>query len=284
MDCLPSWFPAAARARARAFCAAVLVVSAGAPSAVAHDLFFRSPRYRLAPGQRVVVDVLNGTFSKSDNAIERERLADLSVVTPSGRVALDVRSWTETEPKSTLEVATAAPGTYLVGAAIKPRVLKLSGREFGAYLKEEGLDEVLARRVEQKRVDEPSRERYSKYLKALLQVGDTPTDVPALGHAAEIVPDQHPYRLKPGDELSVRCLVDSKPWAGRVVFAGGREGTTDRRLPQQRLVTDGEGRARVRLGAAGVWYVKFVAMREVDEAEVNYESLWATLRFAVGAP
>jgi len=82
----------------------------------------------------------------------------------------------------------------------------------------------------------------------------------------------------------VRCLVNGRPWADKIVFAGGRRGTSDVRLKQQRLLTDAEGRATVQLDEAGVWYVKFVAMLETDEAEASYESIWSTLTFGVGLP
>jgi hypothetical protein len=230
----------------------------------------------------VVVDVLSGTFSRSENAISRDRLAELALAGPGGRRALDLEQWTETDPKSTVRVAFEDAGTYVLGAAVRPRLLKLSGKEFVAYLEEEGLEDVVSARAAQKRLDEPSRERYSKYLKALFQVGDAGEAPPAaLGHAAEILPDQNPYRLRPGDRLTVRCLVDGQPWARKVVFAGGRRGTSDQRFPQQRLVTDEEGRATVALTGSGVWYVKLVAVREVVEAEANYESKWATLSFSV---
>jgi uncharacterized GH25 family protein len=262
-------------------CAAILTATGGA--AGAHDLFFRAKDSVLAPRSEVVVDVLSGTFSTSENAIERSRLADLSLVTPGGRVALDLEGWTEKEPKSTVRLKTGDAGTYVLGAAVKPRMLSLPGPEFNAYLKDEGLGDAVARRSAQGRLDEPSRERYSKFLKALLQVGDAPGEsfATVLGYAAEIVPESNPYALKPGDTLTVRCLVDGKPWAGKVVFAGGRRGSTTQRIAAQRLVTDEQGRARVRLTDAGAWYVKFVALTEVAGPEANYESKWSTLTFAV---
>jgi uncharacterized GH25 family protein len=262
----------------------VLACLLAAVPASAHDLFFRASTYHLLPRSPVVIDVLNGTFSASENGITRDRLADVSLVTPQGRMAVPHQEWSEQDPKSTVRVSTGEPGTYVLGAAIKPRLLSLPGKEFNAYLEEEGIRDVLARRKEQRRLQEPSRERYSKYLKALLQVGDARTDDPAtpLGYAAEIVPQQNPYRLKPGDRLTVQCLVDGRPWAGKVIFAGGRRAGGDRRLPAQRLVTDAEGRATVHVTAAGAWYVKFVAMTEVADAEANYESKWSTLSFAVG--
>jgi hypothetical protein len=255
---------------------ALVLLLGGASRLPAHDLFFRAPRYSFEPGARVVVDVLNGTFSRSENAITRDRLAELVVAGPAARRILELERWTEAEPKSTVLVDFEGPGTYVLGATVRPRLLKLSGREFNAYLKEEGLEDALRARRAKGRLEEPSRERYSKHLKAYFQVGTPSPEAPApLGHGAEILPDQNPGPLRPGDRLTVRCLVDGQPWAGKVVGSG------DRRFPQQRLVTDADGRATVLLTGPGVWYVKMVALREVSDAEANYESKWATLSFGV---
>jgi uncharacterized GH25 family protein len=102
-----------------------------------------------------------------------------------------------------------------------------------------------------------------------------------LGYEAEIVPLQNPYALKAGDVLRVRCLVLGKPLANYVVLAGGRRQDSDKRLDAQRLMTDTEGVAAVKLAGAGDYYVKFVHMQEVDGPEANYESRWATLTFGV---
>lgn len=254
-----------------------------AGSVSAHDLFFRASSYRVASDGVATVGVLNGTFSVSENAVARDRLSDLSLVSPTGRMALDRSKWSEAEPKSSVEIATGGPGTYVLGAAIHPRMLELDGKAFTAYLKEEGIEDVLALRARQNRQDEPSRERYSKYLKAIVQVGDATTDgfSTALGYAAEIIPEANPSTLKAGGTMTVRCVVDGKPWSRRVIFAGGRRGTTDVRLPQQRLVTDQAGRATIRLSSAGTWYVKLVAMTEVSDPQANYESKWSTLSFAI---
>jgi len=91
--------------------ATALTLLACAAPVLAHDLFFRAPAYRLAPGSDVVVDVLSGSFSRSENAIERSRLLDLSLVTAAGRTALDPGRWSEDEPKSRLTVALGEPAS-----------------------------------------------------------------------------------------------------------------------------------------------------------------------------
>lgn len=248
----------------------------------AHDLFIRPDLFFVTPGGQITAKVFSGTFSKSENAITRDRLADLSVVTPRGRTPIDHALWTEADPQSTLRTATGDAGTYVLGAAVHPKLLKLEGPAFNAYLKEEGLDAILASRKQQKRLNEGSRERYAKFVKALVQVGDARTDAytTPLGYGAEIVPLANPYALKKGDTLQVRCLVDGAPVEGLVVFAGGRT-PAGARFTAQRLVTDRDGLVTVKLTAAGAWYVKFVHMRERQEADANYESRWSTLTFGM---
>jgi Domain of unknown function (DUF4198) len=268
-----------ARLLSAAIGALVLGVTIGA-----HDLFFRAPSYRVTPDSEAVVDVLNGTFGTSENAISRDRLVDVSLVGPAGRHRIALERWSERDPKSTVRLTVGAAGTYVLGAAIAPRLLSLPATEFNAYLKDEGLTEILRRRAEQQRLGESSRERYSKYVKAILQAGDAASDTHAtvLGYDAEIVPEQNPYRLDPGDRLSVRCLVNGHAWARAVIFAGGRHQDGVRRIAPQRLITDGDGRAILRITDVGTWYVKFVAMVETTGPEANYESKWSTLSFGVG--
>jgi uncharacterized GH25 family protein len=171
----------------------------------------------------------------------------------------------------------------VIGAAVKPRMLALPAAEFNAYLKDEGIDNVLQARRENGTLDTPSRERYAKFPKSLLQVGDTTSNdyATVLGYEAEIVPMANPYALPVGGVLPVQCPVRGKPLANAVVFAGGRgmDGTV--RLATQRLTTDGKGVVRIRLSAAGSWYVKFVHMQAVEAPDANYESRWATLTFGV---
>lgn len=263
---------------------AAALLSTAAPLA-AHDLFFRPHAFHLAPGATVTIPVLNGTFSRSENAVARDRLADLALSGPGGRQALDHAAWSEDDPTSGLRLTIGGPGTYVVAAAIKPRLLELPGRDFNAYLQEEGIDHVLRQRRADGTLDAPSKERYSKHVKSVLQSGDVLSDAFGFvfGHEAEIVPLENPYVKSPGDTLALRCLVRGRPLAGYVVFAGGRrQGPGDQRLPRQRLTTDADGRVRVRLTDAGAWYVKFVHMEAVTAPDANYESLWATISFAVG--
>jgi hypothetical protein len=255
----------------------VLLLLATAGTLGAHDLFLKLDSYFVAPGATLVARVLNGTFSKSEGAVAKDRVRDIAVVTPGGVTRLDTAAWTARGDTSILTVRAGESGTYIIGASLLPRELKLEAKEFNDYLAHDGVPDVLAARRESKELDRPARERYSKHVKALVQVGDRRTDgyQIALGYPAELIPLDNPYALRPGGILRVRAVVDGEPVANQLVIAGGRRAKTSMR-------TDSAGVARFRIGRRGPWYVKFIHMRPATvDSTIDYESKWATLTFGV---
>jgi hypothetical protein len=249
----------------------------------AHDLFLKLDSYFVAPNSDVAVKVLNGTFTTSENGVTRDRLADLTLVAPDTVVALDTTTWTATKTWSLLRLRTRGAGVYVVGASTRPRELRLEAKEFNAYLKEEGILDVLDARTTSGALGKAARERYSKHVKAVFQAGATSGGQygRVLGYPAEIVPLTNPYQLRPGMTLRVRCLADGAPAAGQIVLAGGRTPNGTRLEPMQ-VTADSTGEAKIQLRSRGTFYVKFIRMRPVTgSSSVDYESKWATLTFAV---
>jgi len=248
----------------------------------AHDMFLMPVRYYLEPNAATLVRVLNGTFSKSENSIGRSRLADVAVVGPAGRTRLDTAQWSVKGDTSTFELKATAAGTYVLGVSTKPNFIALSAKDFNSYLEEDGIPDVLNARRKDGEMGKPARERYSKHVKALVQVGSTrsATALTPLGYPAELVPMANPYGLKLGDTLSVRTFVLGKPAAGQLVQYGGRQ-LSGSNIAQQETRSDANGVARIKVAGAGVWYIKFVNMVRVSGDTVDYESRWATLTFQV---
>jgi hypothetical protein len=246
--------------------------------ALAHDLFLKLDTYFLEPHTRVRIPVLNGTFTKSENFVARDRLADISVVSPRGRTKLVPAAAWSPGPDSTslLSIELGDAGTYVAGASTRPRELALPAKDFNAYLAEDGLPDVLDARRLSNELGKDARERYSKHVKAVFQVGEARSNQfgVVLGYPAEIVPLENPYAAGRGTSLRVRCLVHGRPVANQVVLWGGAGAERSTR-------TDSLGVAQVTLDAAGKWYVKFVNMVRANRAGLDYESRWATLTFEI---
>jgi hypothetical protein len=276
--------------RARLSLAALLLLVSAA-SLNAHDLFLRLDSFFVRPESTARIRVLNGTFSSSENAVARNRLADISVVGPAGRARLDTALWQATGDTSRLSVPIGAAGTYVVGASTLPREITLEAKDFNAYLEEDGIPDVLAARRRDGELEASATERYSKHVKAILQAGTRRSGEfnRVLGYPAELVPLNNPYLLRAGGWLRVEALVDGKPVANQLVVAGGRP-PRGGRLPERRVRTDSDGIARIRITDRGQWYVKFINMvrvardttsRPAGTPALDYESKWATLTFEI---
>jgi uncharacterized GH25 family protein len=267
------------RASATLGLGAVLFVVAVAS---AHDMFLRAERFVIPPNSEILVRLLNGTFSQSENAIVRSRVRDASFAGPRARIPIDMSTWTESGDTTTFRVRVGATGTYAVGVSTTASMIALSADTFNMYLRDDGIPDILSQRRTKNELGKPARERYHKHVKAVLQVGDSlgPGFATAFGYPAEIIPLANPYSLRSGATLRVRVLVDGKPVANQYILFGGRDAAGGR-IEQRNTRSSADGTARIPLTNAGDWYIKFIHMTRVTADTVDYESKWATLTFAV---
>ncbi len=264
----------------RTFTAAFAVVVV-AMSTAAHDLFLKLDSYFLAPHTKATVRVMNGTFQKSEGAVAQDRLIDLSVFANGVAVGPESLAWRAEKDLSIMEFETADSGTYLVGVSTRPREISLKAADFNNYLAEDGLPDILAARKKNRELGKDARERYSKHVRAVLQVGDKLTDdyKRQLNYAVEIIPQANPYSLKAGQTLPVLCLLEGQPLKDQFVIAG-RE-ARDGKITTEGKRTDAAGMVRFQISGAGKWFVKLIHMTPVAEPGLNYESKWATLTFQI---
>ncbi|HET6646533.1 MAG TPA: DUF4198 domain-containing protein [Pyrinomonadaceae bacterium] len=251
-------------------------------SAAAHDLFMKLDSYFLSPNKSANVRLLNGTFQKSDGVIARDRLRDISVSGPnlSGPINQSV-TWRDEGETTLMTIKTGGPGTYLVGVSTKPREIDLKAADFNDYLQHDGIPDILSERQKNNELDKNVRERYSKHVRAVFQVGDKLSDdyKRELNYPAEVIPQENPYRLKVGDTINLLCTVDGRPVPNQFVMAGWE--SRDGILHYLSERTNGAGLASFKLVGAGKWYVKFIHMTALSQSNLNYESKWASLTFEI---
>jgi uncharacterized protein DUF4198 len=248
----------------------------------AHDMFLKLRSFFLEQNTRILVPLLNGTFSSSENSIDRNRIADISLIAPGNRIRYDTTAVTARGDTTFLGIATEGAGTYVLGLSTRPNQLKISGKQFGAYLEEEGLTDILDARKQAGIASDSASERYAKHVKAILQVGTLRNDgyAAVLGYPAELIPLENPYSVKPGGTLKVRALVNGTPAANITVLAGGRS-PGNARLAVQTIRTGSDGEATISVSRRGHYYVKFISMVKVTGGVTDYVSNWATMTFQV---
>lgn len=223
--------------------------------AAAHELYLKLDTYRLAPGDLVRLEYHNGdSFPRSEVAVKIDRIRDAKIRLGALEVPIAnlKTSANHTTTSGEAKLLTGS-GTAVVFSRTLPNLIELPPPKFEEYLREEGLERIIAERKQKGESAKPGRERYSKYVKALAQVGPT-VDKAAPGSsglAIEFVPLVNPYSLKPGASLPVRVLHQGKPVAGLPVEAANLwQGKVSKKHVGN---TDAKGEIQVKLDNAGLW-------------------------------
>jgi len=265
---------------------AVLALLLG--TAAAHDMYLIVPDHDVPADQEIQVALFNGTFDKSENAIDRERMIDVSVVDGAGDVTHPANeSWTDEGNTSWLTVSTGPAGSLVVGVSTRPNMIELSADDFNEYLRHDGVLDVLEARTSSGTLDQPANERYSKHVKTLLRVGGESSDTwkHRLGYPVEFVPLVDPAVLSAGETMATLVLANGEPLAGSLVYASfeGHHGHGDDGTHREaaKIRTDDQGVVRFEITATGRWYLRLIHMVPSEEEGVDYESNWATLTFEV---
>jgi hypothetical protein len=197
----------------------------------------------------------------------------------SGTGELPIGGRPADEPAGTVTPPPAGLGWIVYRSLESP--LSLDADRFEEYLRDEGLEWVIAERARRGESGRPSRELFSRAAKALVQVGGSGTSAGCdrpLGLALELVPEKNPYALRRGEDLPVRLLWRGKPLAGALVSALPYESPE----AKQSLRSDRDGRVRFRGIGPGVWLLKAVQMvRVADDPNADWRSVWASLTFEV---
>jgi uncharacterized GH25 family protein len=270
---------------ARPFVLALLAnASAGAARLTAHDFWIEPSTFHPAVGSTVGARLMVGQGFRGDPLPRNPALiAKFVLAAESGETAVIGRSGDE--PAGT--AAIASPGLQWLGYRSSNSFVTLEPKKFEDYLREEGLESIVAERARRGESEKPSRELFSRCAKALLSPpGASGAGFDrALGFTLELIPEKNPDALRAGEELPVRLLFEGKPLEGALVVALPYE-HPDQKLSQR---TDAKGRARLRLPQGGVWLVKAVHMVAAPAAEASradWQSLWASLTFEIpsGSP
>jgi uncharacterized GH25 family protein len=244
----------------------------------AHDFWLAALNWTPVPGTPVTITAGVGEkFPTRTNLRARANwLAQWRVIGATG----DVRVTKEFRRDNLVEatdVTLPSPGAYLGVAIVSAQVIEMKAQEFTDYLKEEGLDSVIAARQAAGEADKPAKEKYARYAKVAIRSGagsGAHLTRPA-GLAAEFIPATDPTSVRPGGSLTVQLIADGKPVAGAEISA-----VNDEKLV--RAMTDSQGRATFTIDRPAAWLIKTVHMVRLPQTgtpEADWESFWVTLAF-----
>lgn len=128
----------------------------------------------------------------------------------------------------------------------------------------------------------PVRERYSRYVRSLIAIGEGQGQDRAAGMEVEIMALDNPYVTDPEQGVLVQVLYQAEPRAMAQIELFER--SPDSEVTVTVIRTDAEGKARLPVRAGHAYLADHVVLREIipeTEGGAVWESLWGALTFAV---
>lgn len=187
-----------------------------------HDMYLKMDTYFLQPDTSATIKLFNGTFEKSENVIDRDRMSDVSLVGNGNRSRIDDSQWSKKDSITLLNFKTGEAGTWVAGVSTAPRTIDMTATDFNNYLEHDGVQDMLDQRRTNNELETDASEKYSKHVKTIFQVGDTKTNdwKTVLGYPIEFIPLSNPYETYTGDSLQVKLLLKGQPLANQLVYVG----------------------------------------------------------------
>lgn len=250
-------------------------------TASAHEYWLEPETFHLKPNEKTAVHLYVGdglTKDREERPFQSAKTTRFDVF--SIGKTLDLKTSLKDEVMPVCDFSAARTGEYLLTMERRWSFIKIESAKFEDYLREEGMEYIIGERAKLNENQKEGRERYSRFIKSLVQVGDKRDETykKIAGLKLEIVPQENPYSKKIGDSLKFQVLFDGKPIAGRKIFADNRDGAT------QELTTDKNGKAAMKIERKGLWLVRVVNMRRcaaADCGEADWESFWSAFTFGV---
>lgn len=242
----------------------------------AHEFWLEPQKFYFAAGEKALINLRVGeNFNGESWDLNRHKVERFELHNSTG--VTDHKGEIKKE-KPNVEILLSDLGTQLVVMESDQAFSDLDGPKFNEYLKEDGLDDVLALRKKNNELNKRGTEFYSRHTKLLLQVGNRydNTYQKIVGLPIEIVPEKNPYNVKRSESIKFKILWEGKPLFGARVRVWNRyEGQT----AIQNIYSQKDGTVEFPLSNAGAWMVSVVKMVPSKKDGADWQSCWGSFVF-----
>lgn len=246
-----------------------------AVAAQAHQFWIEPSTFEPAAGEIVRVSVFVGErFAGEPFARDGTHIKRFELVTDAGAAKVIGRSGAT--PAGMARMSNDGLGILVYES--NPRVSELPANRFETYLREEGLESVIAQRAARGESQAAGTEAYHRCAKSIVKCGSGSGSGfdREVGLPLEIIPLNNPLAWSSEKPLRVRVLFEGKPLAGARLVAMNRS------APQQHveLRTSDAGEAEIVINRDGEWLLTTIHMiRAASAADTDWVSYWSSLTF-----
>ncbi|MDU9006406.1 DUF4198 domain-containing protein [Sedimentitalea todarodis] len=246
--------------------------------ALSHEFWIEPEEYQVQSGSPLKAQFRNGqNFKGTALAYFDKRNARLEQVIAGQAVPYAGRMG----DIPAIETTAPLDGLLVVVHQTAPQTLTYKTWEkFKAFAEHKDFPDIRARHRDRGLPESGFAERYTRYAKALIAVGDgAGSDRPA-SMETEFVALTNPYTDDPENGLHVQLLYRGKPRADAQieVFEKAPDDTVTINLQR----TDSQGQAIIPIKSGHEYLLDAVVLRPLsDDSPEVWESLWAAMTFAV---
>ena len=261
------------------FCIALVGMSSF--SAFAHEFWIEPSEFHPKFGSEVTVDLMVGQeFSGFSGLYVPDEIASFSVFDMSGEHIIEGRYG----DKPAGRFKTKQLGLSIINHQTRPQYIDYrSPKKFIDFATSKGFLHIAKLYQDTGDDDFVLRETYRRFAKSLLAVEHANVGDRVLGFELELVALQNPYAQPPPDTIDVVVYERGIPRPGAQVTIFVRCGL--QRIHKTVVHADAEGIVTVSLQAGCYYMVDSVVLRrpemENDVGNIDWESLWASLTFAL---
>lgn len=245
-----------------------------------HEYLLIAEQYIVKRGDQLYVHlfVSQGFNVELERTLEKSITRNFMMITNTGTT--DLLTTTPDKQLPVIEKTVDFDGLAMIAMERDYSRIELEPAKFAEYLVDDHLDNIS---FDASKANLPQREKYSRYLKALLLSGnDAGGDLykKELGYHLEIILQNNPYLLKEGEEVRAKIVFMGKPLTNKTVTIRNRE--ADDNAISFLTKTNVDGIFSFKITKGGTWAVHLTHMIPCsDKKDCDWESFWASYTFGI---
>lgn len=247
----------------------------------AHEFWLMPSKYFASPGEVINLNFFVGEHFTGEHWGGGGRRINSLNYFHHGTVENITNSVEYKDSTLTASITLSKSGTHAIALSTNNAYIELEADKFNEYLKEDGLEHIIAWRAQQGKSNTKSREYYRRCAKTFIQVGSL-KDHGYKGASAmvlEIIARENPYRQKPGTSLHFQVLYKNKPLENGLVRMWYRD--PEGKVKEEQVRTDSNGLVRLAMKKKGEYMISIVWMEPwTEDNKAELISTWSSLTFA----
>ncbi len=250
----------------------------------AHEFWIEPTHFEISTTEKLVANLNVGQhFKGNPQSFIPDKFVELSITDSRGNRAVSGRLG----ELPAVNVPVQRAGLHILTYQSRPQSAVYEDfAKFERFATKEGnawvLDEHKRRGLSRRNVTEA----YTRYAKALVQVGDAAGADRIMGMPLELVLETNPYADSTGEDVAVTLLWQGKGLASAQISVFRKYGGCD--ATRSTVATDDNGRALVPRSDGGRFLLNAVHVieptpRTLEDINAVWESLWASTTFELPA-